>query len=88
MRTGNLCEIRSIENGIEVRVMDPEIRKKNQTSKGPWIDPEKEYAFPDMAKALKWIAANYEAWLPKSETDDTAQGQYAAAFKEATQGEK
>lgn len=86
MRTGNLCEIRTIENGVEVCVMDPVLKKKNQTSKGPWIDPEKEYAFPTMDKALAWIKANYTKWMP-TDDEDQAGGTYAAAFKEATRGE-
>jgi hypothetical protein len=83
MRTGNVCEIRQLENGVAVCVMDPAIRKKNQSGKGSWQDPEKEYAFPTPEKAMKWINDNWSTLVPGPD-DDTPSGQYAAAFKEAT----
>lgn len=86
MRTGCVCEIRMLENGVAVRTDDPAVRKKNQTGKGPWVDPEKEYAFPTPEKALAWIKANWSTLVPGPD-DDSPSGQYAAGFKEATKGE-
>lgn len=77
-----------VQNGFEVSLSDPEIIKANNrrdTSKGPltpWKDPDKKYAFKDMATALAFVEKTAEMALPKEEKDsfDTA---YDKAAKEA-----
>ena len=58
MRTGDICTIRALENGVAVCVRDPAIVKANNSAKGGYQDPEREYAFPDLDKAMKWVKEN------------------------------
>jgi hypothetical protein len=87
MRTGVICEIEKVANGFTVCVQDPSIvaaNAKRDSSKGyiPYKDPEVEYVFPDLKKALKWIEENGETLTPESPS-----GSFSAAWNEATKGD-
>lgn len=68
-------KIERIANGYEVCMKDPEIEKQNAASKGPWKDPEIEYAFKTEDEAL--------AFLKKALKKLTAGGEYDTAFSKA-----
>jgi hypothetical protein len=83
MRTGTIAEIRTIENGFVVCVDDPVVRKANRNPKVPYKDPEKEYSFPTIEKALAWIKANVKNLTPEVDDED----EYKSSFTRATIGD-
>jgi len=84
MRTGTIAEIRTIENGFVVCVDDPAVRKANRNPKTPYQDPEKEYSFPTIEKALAWIKANAKTLTPEPDDDGD---EYKTSFTRATIGD-
>ena len=78
-----------VQNGFEVSLSDPEIVKANNkrsTGNGaltPWKDPDKKYAFKDMATALSFVEKTAELALPKETEKDTYDTAYDKAAKEA-----
>jgi hypothetical protein len=62
MRRGVVCEIEQAANGWEVKVEDPDIVEKNRKAKSGWQDPEKEYLFPTLEKALAWVKDNADKY--------------------------
>lgn len=70
MRTGTIASIRAVENGVIVCVTDPVIVKKNRSSKGIYQSPEKDYTFPNLKKALKWIGDNESKLMPDANDDE------------------
>jgi len=78
------ARIEKLENGYTVCVTDRVIQKANQKPNAKWKDADKEYAFKDLASALKWIADN-EATIAPDESDDGAK--YTSAWNEATSKE-
>jgi hypothetical protein len=81
MRTGVICEIERAENGICVCVDDPVIRKANAKPNAKWQDPEKEYVFPSLDKALKWVKENADKLSPME--DEGPASQFTSAWNEA-----
>jgi hypothetical protein len=80
MRTGVIAEIERVENGFEVCVTDPAICKANAKPNARYQDPEKEYVFPTLEKALKWIKANADTLCAMPEDDKSS---FTAAWNEA-----
>jgi hypothetical protein len=82
MRSGVIAEIERVENGFEVCVSDPAICKANAKPNGKYQNPEKEYVFPDLNKALKWIKDNADTLCAVPDEDD--QSSFTSAWNQAT----
>jgi hypothetical protein len=82
MRTGVIAEIERAANGFTVCVEDPAIRKANGKPNTRYQDPEREYVFPTLDKALKWIKENADTLAPMPDEDDSSS--FTAAWNQAT----
>jgi len=72
---GCVARIEKLENGYEVEVADPELQKKNQSSKN-WKDPWKGYAFSTKEEVIKFLEKVLDKLEP--EVDD-----YSTSFSKA-----
>lgn len=73
------CRIERHENGYEVSIRDPEIVKKNMSSKNGWRDPDRSYVFADFDKMMEFLKNNLDKALPS--------GEYETSFAKALQEE-
>lgn len=81
MRDGVLATIEKKVNGFTVCVVDPQIKKANAKANSRWRDPEIEYVFPNLKKALAWINENADKLALEPEDDKSA---FTSAWNEAT----
>lgn len=61
--------IEKLENGFEVEVCDPAIRKANEKPKAQWKDPWKKYAFSTGKEVIAFVTRHL-ASVPKSGMDE------------------
>ena len=79
----SILRIEKLENGYTVSISDPKIQEKNRTSKGPWQDPEKEYAFKDAKEVADFVAKNLDSLEPPMSDEEV----YKEAFGDAAKGD-
>lgn len=75
-----IARIGKLENGYTVCVTDRAAQAANRKPNAVWKDADREYAFPTLKAALKWIADN-ESTLTPDESDDASN--FTAAWNEA-----
>jgi hypothetical protein len=68
--------------GFDVCVTDPEVVKKNQTTKGGWRDPEICVSFPDVKKTTAFLDKHLEKVLPGDEFETAFAKALKADLKE------
>jgi len=56
--------IKRAENGFEVCMIDPEVRKKNMESDGRYEDPEKRYVFKTRDEVMEFLQENMDKLMP------------------------
>ena len=79
----NILRIEKLENGYTVCITDSKIQEKNR-GKGPWQDPEKEYAFKDAKEVADFVAKNLDVLEPPMSDADI----YKTSFGDAVKGDK
>lgn len=74
--------VKKVMNGFLLSYDDPEIRMKNRTSDGPYIDPSVEVVFTDAAKLNETLTPLIQAMAEAPEEVHTETA-FSSAFKEA-----
>lgn len=64
-----VLRIEKLENGYEVEVCDPDIKKANAKPKTEWKSPWKAYAFSTDKEVIAFVTKHL-ASLPKSAQDE------------------
>lgn len=73
-------KIERAENGFEVEMCDPEIKKANMKGDGPYRDPNKTYVFTSMSKLMAFLRKELPTALAPS--DDEYGNGFDKAVKE------
>jgi hypothetical protein len=65
-------KIEKASNGYEVEFMDPDIKKQNESGKGPWKDPERKMLFMTSKEVVTFLSENLEKLCGGNSGYDTA----------------
>ncbi len=77
----SILRIEKLENGYTVCVTDSKLQEKNRKGKGPWVDPEKEYAFKTAKEVADFVAKNLDTLEAPMSDDEVFKESFGAAAK-------
>jgi hypothetical protein len=88
MNAMNSIRIERAQNGFVVCMDDPEIRAKNEKSKGPWQNPERQFVFDDEEDVIKFLTKNLDKIIPPKGDDYDTSFDMAVDEDEAEEAEE